>query len=138
MKKDRLNQLIKTLIVKNQFVTTRELSSELGIAEKTIYRMVRELNEIYFPEVLIVSEKGKGYCLNEHLKNGSINFIYNEYMSAEKRRENILEKLLMISPNSISTIFFLISIDTISVSVLLSCLFAIPKSEVCISFPKIS
>lgn len=104
MKKDRLNQLIKTLIVKNQFVTTRELSSELGIAEKTIYRMVRELNEIYFPEVLIVSEKGKGYCLNEHLKNGSINFIYNEYMSAEKRRENILEKLLMISPNSISTI----------------------------------
>ncbi|MGV3027678.1 HTH domain-containing protein [Streptococcus hyovaginalis] len=52
-----MNQLIKTLIVKNQFVTTRELSSELGIAEKTIYRMVRELNEIYFPEVLIVSEK---------------------------------------------------------------------------------
>ncbi|WP_438838764.1 BglG family transcription antiterminator [Streptococcus pluranimalium] len=103
-KKDRLNQLIKTLTVKNQFVTARELSGELGISEKTIYRMVRELNEIYFPEVLIVSEKGKGYCLNEHLKNDSINFIENEYMSAEKRRENILERLLMISPNSISTI----------------------------------
>ena len=25
--------------------------------------------------------KNKGYCLNEHLKNGSINFIYNEYIT---------------------------------------------------------
>lgn len=103
-KQSRIDQLFKVLSTKKQFITAKALSCELGISEKTIYRLVRELNDNYFPEVLILSEKGKGYRLNEHFKNRPIHLFDDNEMSAENRRESILERLLMISPNSISTI----------------------------------
>lgn len=90
-KQDRIDQLLKTLAMKKQFVTARELSCELGISEKTIYRLIRELNDNYFPETLILSEKGKGYLLNKHFKSKSIHLLNDNQMSAEKRRESILK-----------------------------------------------
>ncbi|MGT2832682.1 BglG family transcription antiterminator [Streptococcus halotolerans] len=103
-KQNRIDQLFKILSKKKQFITAKTLSCELGISEKTVYRLVRELNDNYFPELPILSEKGKGYRINEQFKYRSIHLFNDNEMSAEKRRENILERLLMISPSSISTI----------------------------------
>ncbi|CQR23726.1 putative transcription antiterminator BglG family protein [Streptococcus varani] len=76
-----------------------ELSEILEVSTKTIYRMMKRINKIAGEEVL-VSYTGKGISLNydSYLK---INHQSYQHSDAEKRRFEILLKLLYLSPKTV-------------------------------------
>lgn len=103
-KKIKNQQLLLLLSKKNDYITAEELSRELNISTKTVYRLVKKVNSEVAPEVLILSEKGRGYRLNYDLYIKSNQFLQNRFenqLSPEQRRNEIMEKLLLYSPKEI-------------------------------------
>lgn len=98
------NQLLLLLSKKNDYITADELSRELGISSKTVYRLVKKINSEIESEALILSEKGRGYKLNYDLYIKSNQFFQNRsknQLSPAQRRNEIMEKLLLYSPKEI-------------------------------------
>lgn len=83
-------------------MTSEELSNQLEISRKTVYRIIKDINEAFPEGDLILSEKGRGYkldyekyiCLGENVVNKNNNF------SPEERRDRIMEELLLYSPKA--------------------------------------
>lgn len=61
----RKEELLKYLISKNEYISSKELSEYFDVSKKTIYRNIQEINSIIKPHCLqIESKKGLGYILN--------------------------------------------------------------------------
>ncbi len=60
-KKDREQKLLLFLSKKQSYMTSEELSSQLEISRKTVYRIIKDINEAFPKGDLILSEKGRGY-----------------------------------------------------------------------------
>ena len=83
-------------------MTSEELSNQLEISRKTVYRIIKDINEVFPEGDLILSEKGRGYkldyekyiCLGENVVNKNNNF------SPTERRDRIMEELLLYSPKA--------------------------------------
>lgn len=101
---DLTQKLIDYFRLNDDFHTSKQLSAEFDVSEKTIKRYVTKINEIY-EHPIIISERGKGY-----------KFDYQEYLlrikgkassESEYRQKQILKKLLLMAPQKlkVSTIF---------------------------------
>ncbi|MFJ1626940.1 helix-turn-helix domain-containing protein [Marinilactibacillus psychrotolerans] len=55
-KKDREQKLLLFLSKKQSYMTSEELSSQLEISRKTVYRIIKDINEA-FPEGDLIHEK---------------------------------------------------------------------------------
>jgi transcriptional antiterminator len=100
---DRLKRkelIILHLLDSREFVTALELSRKLNVSTKTIYRLIKEINDESSSGMLIYSRKGSGYKLNyeKYLKNTPKEG-QNTSLSPTERRNNIMEELLLRSPN---------------------------------------
>ncbi|MFL2076517.1 helix-turn-helix domain-containing protein [Marinilactibacillus psychrotolerans] len=101
-KKDREQKLLLFLSKKQTYMTSEELSNQLELSRKTVYRIIKDINEVFPEGDLILSEKGRGYkldyekyiCLGENVVNKSNNF------SPTERRDRIMEELLLYSPKA--------------------------------------
>ena len=62
-KKNREQRLLLLLTKRHDYITSDELAEHLGTSQKTIYRLIKKINETH-GEGLIQSEKGRGYKLN--------------------------------------------------------------------------
>ena len=62
-KKNREQRLLLLLTKRHDYITSDELAEYLGTSQKTIYRLIKKINETH-GEGLIQSEKGRGYKLN--------------------------------------------------------------------------
>ncbi|SJN23285.1 Transcriptional antiterminator of lichenan operon, BglG family [Marinilactibacillus psychrotolerans 42ea] len=101
-KKDREQKLLLFLSKKQTYMTSEELSNQLEISRKTVYRIIKDINEVFPEGDLILSEKGRGYkldyekyiCLGENVVNKNNNF------SPTERRDRIMEELLLYSPKA--------------------------------------
>lgn len=100
MEKDINSKIIDILKSCSEFITSADLSNELGVSTKTISRKIRSLNN-QFKQPIIISKKGRGYKLDTtaYLKN--INQNMNNDSSAVLRQNNILSALLFKSPGAI-------------------------------------
>ncbi|API89818.1 hypothetical protein BKP56_11345 [Marinilactibacillus sp. 15R] len=58
-KKDREQKLLLFLSKKQSYMTSEELSSQLEISRKTVYRIIKDINEAFPKGDLILSEKGR-------------------------------------------------------------------------------
>ncbi|MFL2122685.1 helix-turn-helix domain-containing protein [Marinilactibacillus psychrotolerans] len=58
-KKDREQKLLLFLSKKQSYMTSEELSSQLEISRKTVYRIIKDMNEAFPKGDLILSEKGR-------------------------------------------------------------------------------
>lgn len=104
MKNKHEKQILSYLAKQNQYVTSDKISSELEISTKTVYRLVKKINEKQENEKLIIAEKGKGYKLDydNYIKFiGESNPKSNCYSPVE-RRNKVIEQLLLKSPQSIN------------------------------------
>lgn len=104
MKSKHEKQILSYLAKQNQFVTSDQISSELEISTKTVYRVVKKINDSQGGRKLIISEKGKGYKLDydNYIKYiGEVHPRSNNYSPVE-RRNRVIEKLLLKSPQPIN------------------------------------
>lgn len=98
---ERKDAIILILSNNTEFVTAGELAESLEVSEKTIYRTVKEINNDEKIPLEITSEKGKGYKITHINKISTpvseVNDIAN--MTPAQRRNNIMQDLLISSPN---------------------------------------
>lgn len=96
----RKQKMIHILSNKREHVTADELSKTLDISTKTVYRLVKQLNEDQTIDYTIISEKGKGYRLsfNDQSKTSSTTRKTNNVLSPLDRRSKVMEELLLSSP----------------------------------------
>lgn len=108
MVKVKLNREILSLLEQTAtFVTAKELSEELNVSTKTIYRAVDQINKKVGDPKLIVASKGKGIRLNQdrsqdqltHIPDTNLSVINS--LSPSRRREQVLLRLLYVSPHSV-------------------------------------
>jgi len=95
----RKQTLLLYLSNKREYATASELSRVLDVSTKTIYRLIKEINNHSNDGSLVYSRKGSGYKLNyeQYVKIPSTK-IKNTSFSSTERRNNILEELLFSSP----------------------------------------
>lgn len=108
MVKVKINREILNLLEKTTtFMTAKELSDELNVSTKTIYRAIDQINHKVGDPKLIVAAKGKGIRLNQdrsqdqftQLPNTNLSVINS--LSPSRRREQVLLRLLYVSSRSI-------------------------------------
>lgn len=58
-KKDREQKLLLFLSKKQTYMTSEELSNQLEISRKTVYRIIKDINEAFPKGDLILSERGR-------------------------------------------------------------------------------
>ncbi|MDT2613425.1 BglG family transcription antiterminator [Enterococcus dongliensis] len=99
-KKNREQRLLLLLTKRHDYVTSEELAEYLGTSQKTIYRLIKKINEMH-GEGLIQSEKGRGYKLNYERYINQTNFRPSQrsQYSPQERRNRVMEELLLSSPN---------------------------------------
>lgn len=85
------------------FLTADELAARLNISKKTVYRLIKQVNESANDGTVIESAKGRGYRLNQERyilqKGPSRNDI--EDISPADRQERVMEALLLASPKAL-------------------------------------
>lgn len=101
-KKDREQKLLLFLSKENGFKTSKELAEILGISRKTIYRIIKDINEDSSNGDLVISEKGRGYKLDYEKYINQIEPYNNEIsnFSPDERRNRVMEELLLSSPKA--------------------------------------
>lgn len=96
----RKRKIIHILSNTREFVTADELSAALRLSTKSIYRIVKAINEDATIDYVILSEKGKGYRLSFHHqeKPQSQKAEMPNALTPVERRNKVMEELLLISP----------------------------------------
>ncbi|SEP84607.1 transcriptional antiterminator, BglG family [Ignavigranum ruoffiae] len=86
----------------SNFIPVSNISKKLGVSNKTIYRLIKKINELslrLYNNQLILSEPGKGYVLNSFFIDKKILPVYTQ----NNEDTNILQnkiKLLTFYPNN--------------------------------------
>lgn len=107
MSNNRASNLIYLLVNNKDFVTAKELAGELHSSDKTIYRIIAQINDSYGDQPLIISERGRGYkvdyqrYLENNPQNTDVNGLSN--VTPVERRNQIMKHLLLIAPRRIRT-----------------------------------
>ena len=100
----RINELIFYLTNNNEFIQAEEIASFLHVSKKTVYRLVKKINDENSAP-LIISQRGAGYKLNYqyYMQNKENLELMNSSLtnvSPVERRNRIMKQLLLISPQS--------------------------------------
>ncbi|WP_086348013.1 BglG family transcription antiterminator [Candidatus Enterococcus clewellii] len=101
-KKDREQKLLLFLSKNQEYVTSEELAEMLATSQKTVYRLVKKINDDYSDGMLILSEKGRGYKLDNEkfIGQNRIQLSKKSHFSPAERRNRIMEELLLSSPKA--------------------------------------
>lgn len=101
-KEKREQLLLLTLSKKQDYMTSDELAEILNISQKTVYRLIKKINQQATAGPLIISEKGRGYKLDyeKYISQASVKTEKNSDYSPVERRNRIMEELLLTSPKA--------------------------------------
>ena len=99
-------QKLLLFLSKNQdYVTSEDLTEILTVSKKTVYRLIKKINDEYVEGPLILSEKGRGYKLDHekfiNYQKSSKKYKENQF-STNERRKRIMEELLLSSPKPLN------------------------------------
>ncbi|MGC6767966.1 BglG family transcription antiterminator [Enterococcus sp. LJL51] len=99
-KKEREQKLLLLLSKKQDYMTAEELAAALNASSKTVYRLIKKINDEVLEGSLILSEKGRGYKLDyeRYMKQNHQSFDKKSSFSPKERRSRILEELLLSAP----------------------------------------
>ncbi|MED4227898.1 BglG family transcription antiterminator [Neobacillus cucumis] len=103
--KSKHEQDLLLFLSKNQgYVTSEDLLEVLNVSQKTVYRLIKNINDDYVDGPLIISERGRGYKLDyeKYINYQKGNKKYKEKHSPNERRKRIMEELLLSSPKPIN------------------------------------
>ncbi|MFR3684325.1 MAG: BglG family transcription antiterminator [Enterococcus sp.] len=102
LKKDREQMLLLFLSKNQDYVTSNELADLLNTSQKTVYRLVKSINDGFSDGVLIKSEKGRGYKLDyeKYIGQSKVTLSKKSHYTPNERRNRIMEELLLSSPKA--------------------------------------
>jgi activator of the mannose operon (transcriptional antiterminator) len=101
-KKEREQKLLFLLSKNRDYMTAEALADLLATSPKTIYRLIKKMNDESTIGPLVLSEKGRGYQL-DYEKYMKQNYWQNHNKSPllpAERRSRILEELLLSAPKA--------------------------------------
>lgn len=105
LKDNRKQKLLLFLSGSQGYVTSEEILVELNVSQKTVYRLIKTINDECQDGPLIISERGRGYKL-DYEKFITYQRNHNQYndrsYSPSERRKRIMEELLLSSPKPIN------------------------------------
>lgn len=105
IKNIRTKELLFYLSNNKEFVQAEEIASLLNVSKKTVYRLIHDINaESKYP--IIISKRGMGYKINpqnysKENNNDAINKRTAINISPVERRNRLLKRLLLVSPEGI-------------------------------------
>ncbi len=97
---DRENKLKLLLSKQRDYMTSEDLAKSMNISTKTVYRLIKKINESFPEGQLILSEKGRGYKLDYEkfiAQSKAMNKPALEVLPSE-RQDKVMEELLLSSP----------------------------------------
>lgn len=100
---DRTNKLKLLLSKQHDYVTAEELASLMNTSIKTVYRLVKKINEKFSGGKLILSEKGRGYKLDygKFIEQSEPVSKETIEVSPFERQNRVMEELLLSSPQAL-------------------------------------
>lgn len=98
----RKQTLIYMLASRNDFVTADTLAETLNVSKKTVYRLINQINEESDNPTYIISQRGRGYRLNDSINKGASKERTHEGATPVERRNIVMKKLLLSSPKGIN------------------------------------
>ena len=104
-KNNREENLLLFLSKNQGYVTSKDLLEVLSVSQKTVYRLIKKINDEYVDGPLIITERGRGYKLDyeKFINYQKSNNKYKEkYFSPTERRKRVMEELLLSSPKPIN------------------------------------
>lgn len=101
-KETRETRLLLILSQQANYKTAEELAAELEISVKTIYRLIKKINDQTEDGPLILSEKGRGYRLDseKYLSQSKSFAPKSQTYSPMERRRRVIGELLLAAPNT--------------------------------------
>ena len=102
---ERTHELFSLLLNSNGYLTAKEIAQVLYVSEKTVYRLVDDINED-MATTLIKSQRGRGFKLNyqyyvQPKKYQKLEQSSAVNLSPVERRNRIMKRLLLISPQKV-------------------------------------
>lgn len=94
----RKQALLYTLSNHRDFVTANELSGVLELSTKSVYRLIKQINEESRDGVVISSEKGRGFKLEYKQSHTPSTDSKPASITPIERRNRIMEELLFSAP----------------------------------------
>ncbi|MDK2780121.1 MAG: hypothetical protein PWP61_418 [Trichococcus sp.] len=94
----RKQALLYTLSNHRDFVTANELSGVLELSTKSVYRLIKQINEESRDGVVISSEKGRGFKLEYQQSHTPSTDSKPASITPIERRNRIMEELLFSAP----------------------------------------
>lgn len=94
----RKQALLYTLSNHRDFITANELSGVLELSTKSVYRLIKQINEESRDGVVISSEKGRGFKLEYQQSHTPSTDSKPASITPIERRNRIMEELLFSAP----------------------------------------
>lgn len=100
---DRINKLKLLLSKQRDYITAEVLASLMNTSTKTVYRLVKKINDEFSDGNLILSEKGRGYKLDyeKFIEQSESTSKQNIDVSPGERQDRVMEELLLSSPKAL-------------------------------------
>lgn len=102
-KNNREYRLQLLLSQSTDFITADELAKHLNTSKKTVYRLIKQINDASTEGTVIESAKGRGYRLNHEkyiLQQRDVQSDNGDITPAN-RQEKVMEELLLASPKAL-------------------------------------
>lgn len=103
---DRENKLMLLLLKQRDYVTAEVLAELMSISAKTVYRLIKKINDDFPNGQLILSEKGRGYKLDyeKYIAQTNQTIVSSVESLPSERQNNVMEELLLSSPKALKVI----------------------------------
>lgn len=100
---DRMNKLKLLLSKQRDYITAEELACLIETSTKTVYRLVKKINDEFPNGNLVLSEKGRGYKLDyeKYIELDEPAVKQADDISPNQRQDRVMEELLLSSPKAL-------------------------------------
>lgn len=95
------NNLIEVLLREPNATTASQIAEELGVSNKTVYRLIKKINELVPGKEVIETKTNKGISLNYQNYLNFSHGVVSDERTADDRRNQIILELLFRSPKKI-------------------------------------
>lgn len=106
LQNEREDKLKLILSKEKGYINSKDIATLMKTSTKTIYRLIKKINDDFHDGELILSEKGKGYKLDyeKFINQAKTTDLATINIHPNKRQDIVMEQLLLSSPKTLKVI----------------------------------
>lgn len=106
LQNEREDKLKLILSKEKGYINSKDIATLMNTSTKTIYRLIKKINDDFHDGELILSEKGKGYKLDyeKFINQAKTTDLATINIHPNKRQDIVMEQLLLSSPKTLKVI----------------------------------